>query len=513
MHTLPKPSYLFLVAIGVVIGFWSLITPIFEFPDEQAHMGTVNFMIQNGRIPTATELDMTPEMRETQLLLGVLRDGSGNNRYTYHPEYHVDYTNTTTGAYESLIRSFNTSDLRDSYVATEAGRYPPGYYLYDSFFVSLVNGVDIFTRVFVARFGSVILSLAMAWVVWRTGLVLFKKRSYARVMTIMIMLQPMFSFLSAGVNSDNLHNLLFAAVILSGLTIIESGISLPLLISTIGVVALDIYTKPQGFVAIPVIGLAILIHIIRKRDWKAIGWIIGLVVLVILATVSQWKKYLGLLATPNFKQVSFSDYVSHSKTVLLQQNVVWFWGVFKWLGVVLPPIYWRVANRVVLLSVIGIFVYLWKISRHKKVVANLSSLIFLFITVIVYTLSIFWFDWQYTKSLGFSIGVQARYFFPVITGMFGLMLVGILSWGWAPRIRRYLATALALLFVWLQLGGVWRLVTSYYDVSTRQAFIIQVSQYKPWFAKGDWWYLWIGLYLMAILYLIFWAIRRVRETK
>jgi 4-amino-4-deoxy-L-arabinose transferase-like glycosyltransferase len=440
-------------------------------------------------------------MQQTQMLLGVYRDQAGNNLYTYHPDYHVDYTDTSTGKFETLISSLNTPDLRDSYVATEAGRYPPSYYLYDSFFVSLVNSADIFTRVFLARFGSVILSIAMAFVVWRTGLVLFKKRSLARALTIMVMLQPMFSFLSAGVNSDNLHNLLFASVILSGLTIIESGISLPLILATVGVVALDIYTKPQGFVAIPVLGLAILIHVIRRKEWKATLWIIGLVLVVAAATVSQWKKYFGLIFTPNYKQASFLDYVSHSRTVLLQQNVVWFWGVFKWLGVVLPPIYWRVANRVVLLSIFGIIVYFWKVWKKKKIFVEPYSVSYMLLTVIIYAVSIFWFDWQYTKSLGFSIGVQARYFFPVITAMFGLMLTGITSLGWAPRIRRYLSNALVILFISLQLGGVWRLISSYYDVSSLQSFMIQVSQYKPFFAKGSWWYLWGTLYLVSLIYL------------
>jgi hypothetical protein len=341
----------------------------------------------------------------------------------------------------------------------------------------------------------------MAFVVWRTGLVLFKKRSLARALTIMVMLQPMFSFLSAGVNSDNLHNLLFASVILSGLTIIESGISLPLILATVGVVALDIYTKPQGFVAIPVLGLAILIHVIRRKEWKATLWIIGLVLVVAAATVSQWKKYFGLIFTPNYKQASFLDYVSHSRTVLLQQNVVWFWGVFKWLGVVLPPIYWRVANRVVLLSIFGIIVYFWKVWKKKKIFVEPYSVSYMLLTVIIYAVSIFWFDWQYTKSLGFSIGVQARYFFPVITAMFGLMLTGITSLGWAPRIRRYLSNALVILFISLQLGGVWRLISSYYDVSSLQSFMIQVSQYKPFFAKGSWWYLWGTLYLVSLIYL------------
>ena len=59
-----------LALMGVIVG-WSVLTPTFEFPDEQAHIGTVSFLSKEGRIPVGPELDMTIEMAETQKRLGV----------------------------------------------------------------------------------------------------------------------------------------------------------------------------------------------------------------------------------------------------------------------------------------------------------------------------------------------------------------------------------------------------------------------------------------------------------
>ena len=494
-----KPWYLVIAACVAVVAVWSLAIPSFEAPDEQAHLGTINFLIQNNRLPQGSEIDMTRELALTEKMLGIFRDGHGNNSYTYHPDYHVPYAPGAIGLQEENIRALNTPDMRSSVVATEAARYPVAYYGYDSVFVRPVWGADIFTRLFAARFGSVLLAIVMAWAVWQTGRTLFKNRLYAGVLTVMVMLQPMVSFLSAGVNSDNLHNALFFVVIWLSLSIVERGASPAALGGAIAATVLDVFTKPQGFVAIPVIALAILTRAVRERRWKLLFWV-GLVVAVVLTLgVAQWDKYKWLFLTENSHNASFIEYLRFSANKLLAQNVVWYWGVFKWLGVVLPPIYWRVANRVVLISVLGLGVYLWRVATKKKIVASLSSIIFLLASSIIYALAIFWFDWQYTKSIGFSIGIQARYFFPTITAHFSLMLTGLLSLAWSPRLRKYIARGVVLLFTWLQVGGLWRLITTYYDVSSLPTLLNEMSQYKPWFAKGQWWDVWAGLYALALI--------------
>ena len=507
-----KPVFKFTLLIAVIISFWSLVTPIFEFPDEQAHIESVEYIANHGRMSDGKQLDMTKEMKLTQDYLGVFRDQYGNNRYTYHSDYTLDYTNSYIGKYEPAIQSLNNSDNRDIYIWKEAAQYPPLYYLYESFWYKLVADKDIIYRLYTLRVGNVLLASITAYLIYLIGIHLFHKRVYAQTLTILVMLQPMYSFLSAGVNSDNLHNLLFTAILYIGLLIVKSGFTTPTALSALFFLVMDYYTKPQAFIAIPVLIFAYLLHIIKVKNWKMFRWLTAIGVIAFIFVLSPLNPYLSWVNSPNLKQTVFSDFLKFSLDKLLSQNIVWYWGVYKWLGVVLPPIYWQVANRLVLLSAFGILLYIWKVYKKKNVVVDIFSVMYMLLAITIYVTSIYYFDWQYHKTVGYSLGVQARYFFPAISMQMGILMTGILSLGWSSKITAWLRSGLVIFIFWMQLGGLWRLITSYYDTSSIGVFITQVSQYKPWFAKGDMWFLWISLYALSIICLVIKTINSNQKT-
>lgn len=490
-----------LAIVGIIFG-WVMIVPIFEFPDEQAHFGSISYLVSNNSMPVYDKLDMTVEMTETQKLLGVFRNDIGQNKYTYHPEYHPEYTNTTIGLYEDEIKSLNTRENRGTYVGSEAAKYPPLYYLLGSLYTRVVGQHDIVTRLFFTRFINLDVVVLMTLVVWNIGFLVFDKKIYARLLTFMVMLQPMMSFVTAGINSDNLHNLLFFTIIYLGLRLIKYELKIKDLLFLVVTIALDIYTKPQGFIGIAVAGLSILLAVIRSRKWKMLGWI-GLIGLgAIIFGGSQWETYKGLFSVGNTHGSSFIEYLRFSANKLMAQNVVWYWGVFKWLGVVLPPIYWRVANRIVLVSVIGLVVYWWRILKKKTTIAEPYSIFYLLASSILYALIIFWYDWQHMKQNGYSLGIQARYFFPTIVAHMSILLTGIISLTSNPKLQSWLRSVLVLLFTWLQLGGIWRIISIYYPGTNLSEIITVASQYKPAMIKGEWWYLWIIIYLISLIYLL-----------
>lgn len=508
-----KEIFKFTLAFTVIIGFWSLVTPIFEFPDEQAHIESVEFIAKNGRMPAGEEWDMTGEMKGTQDLLGNFRDSYGNNKFTYHPDYHVEYVDSLLGKYEEEIKSLNTVENRDNYVWKEAARYPRLYYDYLSIWSRLSESKDIIYRTYTLRLGNALLALFTAFIIYQTGRIIFAKKSYALTLTTLVMLQPMYSFLSAGVNSDNLHNLLFAGIIYCGLLILKSGLTRKNLILTTTVVALDIISKPQGFIAIPILICAYILNIIKEKKWKQLSIVAILGAVSIAFIYSPLNPYLDWVDKPNLHGANIIEFSRFSLNKLVSQNIVWYWGVFKWLGIVLPPIYWQLANRVVLLGGLGLFVYLWKVVKKKKIIAAPFTTLYLLVTTVIYVLAIYYFDWQYHKAVGYSLGVQARYFFPTISAQMALLMIGILSLGWSARFRIWLRRGLVLFIVWMQLGGLWRLVTSYYDVSSVQTFITQASQYKPWFAKGDSWYLLAGVYIVSVVYLTWLGLAGFKKKK
>jgi hypothetical protein len=490
-----------LAVVGVITG-WMMAVPIFEFPDEQAHFGSISYLVSHNSMPVYNKLDLTIEMTETQKHLGVFRNDVGQNRYTYHPEYHPEYTSTNIGLYEDEIKSLNNQENRDTYVGSEAAKYPPIYYLLGSFYTRLVNQSDIITRVFTSRIINLDIALLMALVIWHIGILIFNQKIYAKLLVFIVMLQPMMSFVTAGINSDNLHNLLFFVTIYLGLRLIKYELKIRDLLLLVLTIGLDIYTKPQGFIGIVVAGTAILIAVIRHRQWKMLTWI-GLIGLgAILFGASQWEIYRGLFSVGNEHGVTFIEYFRFTANKLMAQNVVWYWGVFKWLGVVLPPHYWRVANRIVLVSVIGLIIYWFKVIKKKKIVADPFMTLYMILSAVVYALVIFWYDWQHMKQNGYSLGIQARYFFPTIVAHMSILITGIMSLSSNIKVQKWLHCGIILVFAWLQLGGLWRIISVYYPGSNLLEIITMASQYKPELIKGQWWYMWILLYGVSLAYLI-----------
>jgi len=246
----------------------------------------------------------------------------------------------------------------------------------------------------------------------------------------------------------------------------------------------------------------VLIAVVRYKQWKMLAWTLVAGAVALFLTRNQLMTYMGLMNVSNVHGATFIEYLRFSANKLVAQNVVWYWGVFKWLGVVLPPIYWRVANRAVLLGALGIGVYFWKILKKRKTFVDPYVVSFTLLASILYALTIFWYDWQHTKINGYSLGIQARYFFPTIVAHMTIFMTGIISLGWNASSSKWLRRGLVILFIWLQLGGIWRIIAIYYPGLSISEIITQVSQYKPYFAKGNWWYLWGTVYIGSLLYLL-----------
>src|SRR3972149_556362 len=84
---------------------WTAIVPLWHFPDEQAHFAQAVYLAEKGTQPPDGEFDLTEEIRISENLLGTERDKSGNNRFTFHPEYKIPYSNKFVGLYEKEIQS------------------------------------------------------------------------------------------------------------------------------------------------------------------------------------------------------------------------------------------------------------------------------------------------------------------------------------------------------------------------------------------------------------------------
>lgn len=490
-----------------ILLFWAFFVPTFEFPDEQAHFATVSMLSEQGKMPSGQQADVSLELETTEKLLGTYRDDRGINKLTYHPEYKIDYSNDLYGIDEQKILDNNNARSRSTYRIKEAARYPFLYYAYESIFYSLVSNNSIFIRLFLTRIGSVLLGVVNVWVAVKIGEELFNKKKDAILLGSLVALQPMMTFVMSGVNSDVLHNLLFSFIILFLIRFIKYDFVGDVAFYLGLFIGLDFLTKPQAYIAIPLIIVAFLIRVIQKKQVKSSirSMLLLGVVAIILGFATQKGNFIRFIKTGTIPYLgsikihpdapTFIEHAKYSLNRLVKQNIVWYWGVFKWLGVVLPRIFWQIANRIVGFSVIGLIV---GIIRKKFKKETIYQILLLSVISISYVLIIFWHDWRVVLESNRKIGIQARYYLPTFTAHMALLIFGITGFFKKKKYNNIIRKILIVFFVSLQLAGIYTIAKSYYDISSINTLFIQASQYKPIFAKGYVWIIWVTTYLISL---------------
>ena len=485
---------LFFLSVFLTVLAWIFITPIWHFPDEQAHFGQVAFMAQKWRRPQGAEKDLTEEIYLSEKYLGTERDNLGNNRFTFHPEYRLEYTDQLTGKYEKTISNFRFTDTGKNFVHQEAARYPPFYYLGGALVYKIYGKADLFTRVFMVRFLSAAFLLLNIYYIFKIGKLLFPADKISQLtLTLLSAFQPMMVFSNVGVNSDSLGNLLMTLFLYYAALIIKTGWSVSGILKISGCLILGIYTKPQFMVMLPL--LVILLVFLAVRDMRGkirILFILMSFILLYLAVILFISLKLSTLplvkeVAANFNWPSFLKFTKeYTLSHTYREVLPWYWGIFNWLGVTYPRIVHRIINRVLALSIAGFVVYVISLCRHKKsATPPVQMLFFYLMAFFIFAFSVFLYDWYSWQKSSYVLGIQGRYFFPFIPVQMAVVLIGwshLFSFRkkWMIWSRYFLSVAMILLnFIALA-----TVASSYYSLSDVRTFIIQASQYKPFFTKG-----------------------------
>jgi len=497
------------LATFFIVFFFSLSIHPFEVPDENAHFSSINFLYNEGRMPKLTDKDnLSLEELEVEKIFGI---EEGQNKYSYHPDYHVEYVSGNIGKYESFIRSLNTPSNRGTYSTYQAATYPPLYYFLTLPFFTLAHNADILTRLFVSRFASVIMSVFIILFAYLIGQEIFAQKKYAITLAVITLFYPMTSYIGAGVNSDNLHNLLFGVATLLALKLIRSGPSRQLLLMIGTVIGLDLITKPQAYILLPIFGLAVVLR------WNWAEWKLyltrSLYMILPLLLLAGWQELPKLILGNSALGVtsyaarqinyggfdSFKIFLSGYLKTHLTEMTVWYWGVFNWFGVILPRFWWWIATRLLGLSLLGIILKLYLDLRQHTLTWHSKVILFSLGANLMYIGALGWFDWQFYQEFGRSLGLQPRYYMPLLISQLFLMLFGLINLGWSAQSKEWIRRFLIIFFLGLQLTSLYVQLRSYYDLSSLKVFFEQLSQYKPFFAKGNIWYLWFTLYILGVV--------------
>lgn len=494
------------------------IVPIWHTPDEQAHFAQVAYFAEENKMPTG-HLDLNKEIYVSEELLGTLRDKQGNNKFTYRPNYNIEYTDSLIGKYEDEIRSL-PKDYRKEFVKQEAAQYPPLYYWIAAIPYKIFYSTDLIFRVYASRFMSIIMGVVTIFIAYLIGKQLFQKNKLLQItLPLLVSFHPMFSFVVSGVTSDNLLSLLFTAVIYTNILIIKNGIKRKYLIWNLIIVILLYLTKPQFILVFPLIAFALVAAFLQSASFpkkskliasiSTVGVLTGLILLVLLTPIYQiLEKAYPMSFSPGQSKFNIDPlwFIKDTINRTARETVPWYFGVFKWLGVVYPIEILRIINRVLIILGLGIILKLGTDIYKRKI-----DLLFLFMlfTAVSYFAGIVFYNFLFYSSVNFSFGLQGRYFFPVILAHMALLLYGVTTL--IPekfkRLNEWGIKTLGLSMVVLNIIVIGILINSYYNWSNLNTLILQLSQYKPFYFKEYWLVFWSILFISTMIVSVYRYIR------
>lgn len=491
---------------------WAAFVPIWHFPDEQAHFAQVQYYTELKKNIGAGN-DLSLEVYESERLLGTLRDERGINKFTYRPEYRIPYSESYLGLHEEEIANL-PEEARTSFVKKEAARYPPLFYVASSVGYLLGFPFNLFVRVFLTRIISVLMAVATVWITFLLAKTVFAKNTLLAISTAtLVSFQPMYTFLSSGVNNDNLLILLSTFLLWLMVDAMRTGLTTRHTLGFGAALGLGILTKQLIYPFIPLPLFVIVYDALKKKKKRSSPLkhlLLFLFVGLVFGGVMFARHWMQTGSLPGWPRVnpespmahlSFITYLSEKIPQLYRETLPWYWGVFKWLGVVLPLSALRAIKVVLVLSGIGLVQYTaGKIHKRRRETRDWQLLFLAFSSIWFAAWLLVW-DYTLIRSIGFSHGIQGRNFFPNIAPHMLLVVFGL--WQLTTKYQRHIIKALVLAIVVLNFIALKTVLGSYYDLLPVRTFIIQASQYKPWFFKGGGLILWSVLYLTMVVNFVY----------
>jgi len=272
---------------------------------------------------------------------------------------------------------------------------------------------------------------------------------------------PMFLFISASVNNDNLVVLLSSLSLLLMVRLTQEGSRRRELVLLGGLIGLAALSKLSGLALLTLAGLALALPHLSEMwpagrwDWAAFWracrrWALdfGLVLLPFLLVagwwfVRNWQLYgepTGLNAMLAVAGRRPADFVLSDLLGEFQGFRINFWGLFGAVNVLMHP-HWvyTLLDIFSLIAAAGLGLWLWRLWRGGQLAAGLLFLI-----------PAVWIGLEFVALIrwtSLTAASQGRLLFPTISAIFTLVMLGWSSW-LPPRWRRIgLALPPTLLFL------------------------------------------------------------------
>lgn len=435
MPGVPRPLLLLLGAIATFVVAWALFVPPLQVPDEQAHFGYVQSLVEDGKRPNGGGRNAERHLsREEELAiyhsraLTIIQNPDQKPPWSKHADESWRAASAGLGGRgRGGIRNLGTQAVN-----------PPLYYAYEAIPYELASGGDFFDRLYVMRLFSGALVLLTAVFGWLLVGELFGRAPLLQLAGASVVgLQPMTVFISSGVNPDALFDALIAVVLWLSVRTLVRGLAWRRAAGLVAALLLAVLVKGTALLFLPAVAFALLVPLWRERTSEQRGTLLrrggvvlgacALVAAVALAgarggagqvdyavpqSFGMFREFVAYLL--NF-YLPFKPPVVRDFPVLRTFSLyaVWIktsWGSFGWLETKFPDaVYPFFALITVGTFGGGLVAIRRRTARIPWVVVG-----FFVLMLAPLLLGLHWLEYREQVTLKYGIRIQGRYLLPLM---------------------------------------------------------------------------------------------------
>lgn len=276
--------------------------------------------------------------------------------------------------------------------------------------------------VYVVRLFGITLGLITVVAVYSITRLVAPNQPYVSVLAAgLLAFNPMFLFISASINNDNLVTALSSLVIFLMLRVYRQGFDLRRSIWLAVLVTFATLAKLSALVLLPVIALVALATARKRNDWRGLVILGGLIVGIWVALAGWWylrniQLYDELFGTSMMVSIAGGREDAFTLSTALDefQGFRWaFWGVFGVFNLVVPyRLFYTLLDVIVFTAGIGLL-FRFR-SGDRGPLLSLSLIVIIgFIAFLVWTMQ--------------TYASQGRLLFPYVGAIMPLMAVGMVN--------------------------------------------------------------------------------------
>lgn len=414
-----KYSHLIIAIAGFYVTFiWAIVVPIFQAPDEPAHFNYIQYIAERRHLPKGPYMqpEKASDYLETALNLTNFYDVKRTKSVT------MQFFNGDKGINEYSVLVNDNNPLSENNNIYPALDYPPLYYILNVPLYKLFYP-NILAQVIAIRLFSAIMTLLLVLISYYSFILIFKDRTMALFLSLILAFYPMLNFIGASINNDNLINLLYFCFFYVLFIYWKRSLSISFILLMILLFFLAWYTKLQAVFMVPFLFIYLFI---KRREIDRVNKNIRLSLFTVLigftvyvfSSVIPFSKLFAFIE----RFTTFFTIGSFLELFFLQRYSRMFKSLFArfgWLDTLVDPVFYAIFLIIILALMACTLIYWIKVKKDDLLLFCTSCII---ITDLSYG---FFYIYSGYESGFYFMPTQGRYYFFLFIPIFVVLFRGL----------------------------------------------------------------------------------------